>query len=250
MTYLILGIALLAGVLLAGQWYVNADPKSIMRALKWLLIVLILAVALFFVLSGRLMWALAAIPALLPWFFRARQAARAAKAFHRMGQSARGGPSPGTGQTSDVATRYLAMTLDHVSGEITGRVTEGRFAGRELGDLGPGELRELLADCHDDADSLRLLETYLDRHHPDWRDDAASNGQSSGGGHAGGGGTGGSGGTMDRRQALDILGLDEGASAEDIREAHRRLIANLHPDKGGSSYLAAQINRAKDVLLG
>ena len=243
MTYLVLGIALLAGALLAGQWYVNADPKSILRALKWILIALIIGVALFFVISGRLAWALAAIPALLPWFFRARQAARAAKAFHRMGQAARGEASAGQGQASDVTTRYLSMTLDHATGEIAGMVHAGPFAGRRLHDMTVEELLELLGACHDDADSLRLLETYLDRYHTDWRGEAGPSGSN-------GGQRTSSGGTMDRRQALEVLGLEEGANGDDIREAHRRLIANLHPDKGGSSYLAAQINQAKDVLLG
>jgi hypothetical protein len=57
-------------------------------------------------------------------------------------------------------------------------------------------------------------------------------------------------GAMSRDEALKILGLEAGASADEIRAAHRRLIMQIHPDKGGSSYLAAQINQAKDVLLG
>lgn len=58
------------------------------------------------------------------------------------------------------------------------------------------------------------------------------------------------GSAMPREEALKILGLEAGASADEIRAAHRRLIMQIHPDKGGSSYLAAQINQAKDVLLG
>ncbi len=60
----------------------------------------------------------------------------------------------------------------------------------------------------------------------------------------------GNGGDMDRTQALAVLGLPETASDADIAAAHRRLIAGLHPDHGGSDFLAAQINEARDVLLG
>jgi curved DNA-binding protein CbpA len=55
---------------------------------------------------------------------------------------------------------------------------------------------------------------------------------------------------MSRSEALSVLGLREGASKDEIRAAHRRLIQQTHPDKGGTNYLAAKINEAKDVLLG
>ena len=56
-------------------------------------------------------------------------------------------------------------------------------------------------------------------------------------------------GAMSRAEALKVLGLEEPATEEQIRAAHRRLILQIHPDKGGTSYLAAKINEAKDVLL-
>jgi len=242
--YLILGIALLAGFLLAGRWYATADPRTLIKVLKWGLVGLVGAIALFFVFTGRLGWAIATLPALIPWFLRMRSVARMAKTFHRMSQAGTGSAS--AGESSSVETRFLRMTLDHASGEMAGEVIAGPFAGRAMGALSFGELMTLLNECRlEDDESARLVEAYLEREFPDWRERAqtgeAPGGQ--GGGHAG------SSGTMDRAEALQILGLDESASATDIKEAHRRLIAGLHPDHGGSDYLAAQINRAKDVLL-
>ncbi len=56
-------------------------------------------------------------------------------------------------------------------------------------------------------------------------------------------------GDMTREDALQVLGLTAGASRDDIVQAHRQLIQKLHPDRGGNHYLAAQINRAKELLL-
>ena len=238
----ILGLALLAGLLLAGRWFTTADPKTLIRVLKVLLFGVIGAVALYFVISGRLAWALFALPALLPWFIRARQAHRMYKTFSRM---ASGGPGSagkgGAGQSSDVETRFLHMALDHATGKMTGQVLEGDFAGRTLDSMSVNELVDLLKTCWvEDTSSAQVLETYINRTHPNWRQTTQDDGKGTGSGE----------GPMTRAQALEILGLGEGAGEQEISDAHRRLIAGLHPDHGGSTYLAAQINRAKDVLLG
>jgi DnaJ domain len=154
-----------------------------------------------------------------------------------------GGPS-GAQQSSEVTTDSLRMELDHRTGELDGEVLRGRFAGRQLASLGLSDLLELLAECQrEDPRSIPLLETYLDRRAPDWR------------GAAGGAGgeeaaAPGAAGAMDEATAWSILGLAPGADAEEIKAAHRRLMTKLHPDHGGSSYLAAQLNQAKDLLLG
>jgi hypothetical protein len=155
-----------------------------------------------------------------------------------------GGPSGGQ-RNSEVATETLRMALDHRTGELEGEVLRGPFAGRTLDSLGLSELLDLLADCQrEDPRSVALLETYLDRRQPDWR------------AHLGGeetprdGAERGPGGTMDEVTAWSILDLAPGASDPDIKAAHRRLMNKLHPDHGGSSYLAAQHNQAKDCLLG
>lgn len=243
MSYLILGVALLAGVLLAGRWYVSTDPKTLMKVLKWLLVGGILGVAAFFLLTGRVTLALAALPALLPWIIRIRRAARTAKAFHRMSQ--RGG-GQSSGQASAVNTRHLHMELNHDTGQMWGTVVTGLHEGRELQDLQDEEILQLLAHYQaEDPESAQILAAYLDRERPDWR-------QSAGGGHeeTHSRQSAQQTGVMSRAEAYDVLGLEQGAPEDAIREAHRRLIAHLHPDKGGSTFLAAKVNQAKDVLLG
>ncbi len=232
--YFILGLALLAGLLLAARWFVNTEPSTVAKVLKRIALVLIISVALFFLFTGRLAWAFYTLPALLPWFLRFRSLARTAKNFSRMSAGLGGGAN---GQTSDLKTRYLKMALDHDSGELDGEVIEGKYAGRRLSDMSLPELVDLLQTCWaEDGQSAQVLEAYLDRVHGDWRESAAEGKAEAG--------------TMTREEALQVLGLEAGASKDDIKEAHHRLIAGLHPDRGGSTYLAAQINQAKDILLG
>ncbi len=238
--YYILGIALLIGLLLAGRWFASTDSKTLAKVLKWLAISFILAVAVFFLVTGRLGWALMALPALLPWFLRFRSVARTAKNFSRMAQAGGGG---GTGQTSEVETRFLRMSLDHDSGAMNGEVIDGPYAGRSLDTMALDELIALLNLCLvEDQQSAQVLEAYLDRIHADWREKAAA----ADGPCQGAFGNG----AMSREEAYQILGLESGATGIEIKEAHHRLIAGLHPDHGGSTYLAAKINQAKDVLLG
>ena len=235
--YLILGIALLAGLLLTGRWYASAHPRTVIKVLKWTLVGLVFLIAAFFLISGRLGWAMATLPALIPWFFRLRSVARLAKTFSRMSQTTKGSAS---GQISEVETRYLRMILEHDTGNMTGEVLAGDYAGRRVEEMACEQLISLLKVCRqDEKESARLIEAYLDREFANWREEA-KNHDSSGPFP---------GGNMEREEALQVLGLQEGVSEYDIREAHRRLIAGMHPDHGGSDYLAAQINHAKDVLL-
>ena len=158
------------------------------------------------------------------------------------------GAKKSPGQSSSVRTKVLAMELDHDSGDMDGEVLTGTLAGRKLSGLTLAELTELMEDCIAAGDqSQALLEAYLDRAHPDWREDQGS----SDGGTADGGKRASTGSaSMSRDEAYDILGLEPGASEEEINAAHRRLMKQFHPDQGGSDYLAARINQAKDLLLG
>ena len=131
------------------------------------------------------------------------------------------------------------MELDRGTGAMRGRVLKGVFAGRDVGGMAPAELALLWQDCRfADPPSAQLIEAYLDRRHPSWREDMARAEQETG-----------AGGHLTIEEAMEILGLKPGATADDIRRAHRELMKRFHPDRGGSAYLAAKINEAKDLLL-
>ena len=143
------------------------------------------------------------------------------------------------GQTSQVRSAYFEMELDHDSGAMRGRVLAGRHQGADLERLDVGTLVSMLAEI--DEESRALLMAYLDRRDPTWSEHAQAD--ATAGRHAS------SSGKMSEQEAYQILGLQPGASAEDISRAHRTLMKKLHPDQGGSTYLAARINEAKEILL-
>ncbi len=238
MSYLILGIALLAGLLLTGQWFINAEPKKIVHSLKWVAYVVGAVVAVFFVVSGRAMMLIWLLPILLPWLMRARAAARTAKNFSRM---ASGGSS---GMGSNVSSEFLEMHLDHDTGDMDGVVRKGLHNGKNLRTLSADDLVDLYETyAIQDVESARLLAAYLDRTYPEWRDNVDSTS------HHSEDAQNRSSGSMDRAEAFRVLGLDDDADEAAIKAAHHRLIAGLHPDRGGSAYLASKINEARDVLL-
>ena len=243
LTWFLIGLLLLAVTVLLLKVFIAADPKMLARAIVWTASAVLGALFLYLAFSGRLSWLFVAIPALLPWFLRARMLARVMKTFARMRGASAGRPN---GQTSRVESRYFRMTLDHDSGDMDGEVIEGTHAGRRLSQMSPSDLIELLRVLvKDDPPSARLLEAYLDRMREGWRDNA----KSPGGGEASQDAGGFAPGAMTRDEALRILGLEEGANEAAIKAAHRRLMTLLHPDRGGSSYLAAKINQARDALL-
>ena len=147
------------------------------------------------------------------------------------------------GQQSSVRTAGLEMVLDHATGETDGTVLAGRHEGKRLSGLSRAQLMETADDFQGDADSLRLLEGHLDRAHPGWRDDVEERASRRTGPPPRAGG-------MGTNEAYKILGLEPGAGEAEVREAHRRLMKQVHPDRGGTAALAAQINEAKDRILG
>ncbi len=244
LAYAILGIALLAGILLILRWFVTAQPRTLIRMGMWIALAGVSLVAVLLAATGRLQWLLATAMALLPWLMpliRARQ--RSAGGFRDAASGS------GSGRTSDVHTRFLRMSLDHDSGELDGVILEGPLAGSRLGDTSLTDLFDLLSLCRrNDPQSAQVLEAYLDRAYPDWRagtDDPASGTEQESKRESGRGE-----GMMTPDEAYEILGLEPGASESDIKRAHHRLIGSLHPDRGGTNYLAAKINQARQVLLG
>jgi len=235
--YLFLGIALLVGFLLLARWYVQTEPKQILKVLRWTALVVGVAFVVFIFVSGRWNWLPAAAFAALPWINRLNW-------LRTMAKNARG---PSRGQTSAIRTAFLNMELSHDTGTMTGQVVQGTYAGRPLASLQEPELFALLAECAADPQSAAVLESYLDRSlDADWRDRAGAAGASAG---AGGGAGPTAAGPMSADEAREILGLDRGASEDDIENAYRRLMKQLHPDHGGSDWLAAKLNQAREVLL-
>ncbi len=232
--YLVLGLGLLLALIVLGNWFSRASPATLAWGARWLGVAALGGVGLYLLATGRLMQALITASAVAPMFVR----------WKSLFQSLRnaGGPTPG--RSSIVETRLLRMTLDHDSGVMSGVVLDGPDRGRALDELALERLLDLLARCRtEDPQSVALLEAYLDRMRgPEWRQDWTAGGSTAQSAAPSGG--------MTREEAYAVLGLAPGADEAAIREAHRRLMLANHPDRGGSTFIAAQINRAKDLLLG
>ena len=188
-------------------------------------------------LMGKMHWLGAAITGLL---VVARQMLPLLIRLLPMLGSLRGQAGSTGSKQSEVSARILTMTLDHDSGDLSGVVLEGPFKDWLLEELDRQQLDELLAYCQrEDADSAQLLVSYLEQRFPD--DETAHEQAESDHPHNATG--------LTRAEALSLLGLEEGATHDEIISAHRTLIQKVHPDRGGSDYLAAKINEAKDFLL-
>jgi hypothetical protein len=235
---LFFGLLVLALLLVAAHYYVNANPARLAQGVRAFVAAFSALAGTGLLFAGRFGLALITLGATVMAVQAMRRHAGSIGSF---GGSADGGAS--RGRSSEVTTDTLRMHLDHATGELEGEVLRGPFAGHLLDSLGLSDLLDLLAHCQrEDPRSVPLLETYLDRRHGDWRAHAGAETGQDGGGSA-------PAGTMDEATALSILDLEPGASDEEIKAAHRRLMTRLHPDHGGSGYLAAQLNQAKDCLL-
>jgi hypothetical protein len=227
----LLGVVVLILLLWAANAFSKADPKQAAKLLRYIGGGAALVFAAFLLFRGEIG---VAIPVgavglgLLGWLslWPASFGRRTKK-------------SPG--QASQVRSAFIEMELDHDSGAMRGHIVTGRYEGVSLDALDLPTLIGFIGEI--DNDSRKLLMAYLDRREPRWRENAQGNAA------AGEGGSAASSGKMTEEEAYQVLGLQPGASAEEIGRAHRSLMKKLHPDQGGSTYLAARVNQAKDVLL-
>ncbi len=230
----LIALVVLAAIGLGVAWFLRANPSTVARRLR-ILLVFVGALGL----GAVLVFGVRFLPSFLPELFGlggVLVTGLIARALRY--RPARGFSTPGSSPRTETRTAFLEAWIDHGTGDVGGRVTQGRYAGRLLESLAEPDLMALRSECASDPDSLRILEAYLDRRlGADWRDKMGSPPPSTGGG-------------MGRAEAFAVLGLAEGATDEEIHAAHRRLIQRVHPDVGGSADLAARINRAKDILLG
>jgi hypothetical protein len=230
MSYFVGGLIVLGVLILLGRLFVTADPRALVGLIRYGVGFGMIGVGGVMTLAGR--WGLG-----LPLV----AGGLSAISLGRIGPIDLGGQRRSHGTGSRVHSRYVRMQLDHDTGALSGEVISGAYAGRSLDALDRGELLALRQEVSGDGESLALVEAYLDRRMPGWRDDVE--------GAAAGAGGASDAGPMTDQQAFDILGLAPGASQAEIRAAHRRLMKKVHPDQGGSTFLAAKINEAKDQLL-
>jgi len=235
MTAFLFGLMFLLALLAAARLFLRADPRRMARTIRFagVLAGLIAGVAL--TLAGKAIIGIPLIVLCLP-FLRRRTLGEGAPRNSRR-QSAQASSSGGA------SGAYLDLERDERTGVVSARVRAGRFAGMTLDALRREELFALAQELQaNDARALRLVEPYLDRRAPGWREHLQGNG------HARRRNTAGQ-GAMTEQEAYQILGLDPRAGPDEIRRAHRALMKKVHPDQGGSNHLASRVNQAKDLLM-
>lgn len=235
MIYLVFGLALLAAFLMLGNALTRIPAAQIAKHARFGGIALLVGLAGLLLLTGRV-GAMSQVIALAGQAMRNRHLFRGRPSgFDDVNdRSPQGGPM--------IRTRYLHMQLEEATGGISGSFIAGPLSGQELAHLPQEQLIGALDTIRDDGESVRLLEAYLDRTFAGWREDHHE-------GTRGGGSSAADPSGMGHDEAYEILGLEPGADPSAIRAAHRRLMSTIHPDRGGSTYLAAKVNLAKEVLL-
>jgi hypothetical protein len=233
MVTLLYGIAALAAFWWLSKLFARGNPAAIARGLKLAGGVACLAGAGLMLFRGRIDMAFL-LGGAAAWLF-------GWSGFGFAGLKQRMAKTPG--KVSRVRSAMIEMELDHDTGAMNGTVLAGALAGRALNELNEEALQRLYRECAAaDADGVRLLEAYFDRRFPGWREHGDGNADARAGARP-------QPGAMTEQEAYQILGLEPGASAEAVRRAHRTLMMKLHPDQGGSTYLAARVNQAKEILL-
>ncbi|WP_169568590.1 DnaJ domain-containing protein [Sneathiella limimaris] len=224
--YFILGAALLFAFVLGGHAIANAKPGTLLKILRWTGLIGFAGAALFFALTGR---------------FQIASGLFIASLFFLRNKPFFSSSSPSSGQSSDVNTEWLHATLDHDSGEMDATIKQGEFEGATLSQLSFEDLLKLETVLIKDQQSLAILQAYIDRNfergsqhsHQEDASESTNTRQNN---------------QMTKAEAYEILELEVGASLNEIRAAHRRLMKKFHPDHQGSAYMAAKLNEARDIL--
>ena len=189
----------------------------------------VLSISVILVLSGRMHWVGAGLAALIPlgktvlaFGFRALPILRLLGRFKT---------SP-----SQFKTKSLNVTINFSNSQMDGEVLIGDLAGKKLSELSDEQLESIATQLKDiDRESYALLYAYrMRRGNAGQQNEDGFNAESFNG--------------LSESEAYEVLGLDQTASKEEVIKAHKRLVQRLHPDRGGSDYLAAKINAAKDRL--
>ncbi len=218
----------------------SAKPANPRQGAAWAIVIGLTLALVALAVKGNVHWLAPVLGGLLPVALRMLP-----RLFQRFRAGQFGADTSAGGRTSEVKSAWLRMTLDHDSGHMEGEILLGQHAGKFLSELDFDALMTL-RDAIEDNDSLRLFDAWLDRNHQHWRN--SGNGGQERQGPQGEPEIGG--GAITRAEALRILGLSEDADDDEIRATYKQLMQKLHPDLGGSDYLASVVNRAKDVLLG
>lgn len=233
---LLILLGILVALWLAYDWFTRAKPRAVARAATWVGLAGLVAIGFWLVLTGKVAGLFAVAAGLTPWILRALRV----HAFWRMLKQVGirvGGGQASAGNASTVNTRFLRMELDHDSGRLDGEILEGPWRGRRLSGLDLDQALELRRQIAVDPDSAQVLDAWIARNWPDHAEQAERPSPPPRQG-------------MTVEEAREILGVGPAASPDEIRAAHRKLMLANHPDHGGSTWIAARINQARDLLLG
>lgn len=231
MQFFFIGVVILVLVLLGLRSFATMDPQRLAKLVKRFGGVLTIAIGGFMTMRGL---AIIGIPVMTAGLGLLRGGFGLSSLWANRTRKAQG-------QQSRVRSASLEMELDHDTGAMDGTVLGGQFKGGRLSQMSRGELQSLHheIEARGDTQACALLEAFLERMHADWFEtDQHGSSQRTGAS------------AMSTEEAYEILGLSPGASKSQIKTAHRTLMQKLHPDHGGSTYLASKINAAKDFLLG
>lgn len=236
MIWFLLAGAVALVVLYLGSLFLQGEIRQLVRTLRWIVGGVLVIGAALVGLRGQMLLASFMAAGGLGVLMRGR-----------LGPIDFGAGMSSPNNVSTVSSAYLDMKLEHETGSVSGTVRAGHFSGRELADLTAEECWALYDELSDDPDSLALFKSWLDANRKGWRDYFASEfgaetseeetESQSGAGVSG------------LEEAYEVLGLKPGAGPDAIKAAHRTLMKKVHPDTGGSAFLAAKINQAKDLLL-